>query len=1052
MIKIIGLFFVYSTLSFSQYYVSENGDDNLPGSSDMPFKTLSKALSIVDDNEYIYVEYVLNGALLIEDQMDVTKNNVHIIGGFSIKDGEVIGKSNLKAESTKITKRFIEGKNLQGLEISNFNFNMDNQLYRTIWIELCSGVIINNCYFNNNVLDAILLKGTNNSKIINNYVDNINPVGGTVNSIGLEGFIDDVTGIYHGCNDNQILNNTIKTNPIHFGINLINTGNTSINELNHRNIIAYNNIDNCFSGIMLDKQTEILVFSNIISNCNNYGIQIANVNDALNRFRYDMLNSKIYNNTIYYCKEAGLYIWYGFNFSIINNLYYNNGKAVLLQNTKYQVVIEDKLSESDYKFLNNLYYIDNNANLKFSINNNNQINWLTAEESTAYLYINPELVNPASLDFHLTNSSFAAARGYNLQNEAGYILLDYDSLPRPLGFGYDIGAYEVNDNSVNYLFEIAGIPRTISPSSTTNIKNNNRYIVIDNSYNTNHVFESGGEIFYKKNSIIRHLSEGFTRGNTNPCIAEYNGNIYVVWQRDLGNSNTAIMFAYSNDYGVNWIKYVLTTVTNNIDPNPVIESESDRTLIVFSDEGLKSYFANLSSPGINDWIVNNARDHLISNPTLAEVNGSFILAYFSNNIIYSRTYNPDNWGNPINISSIVPGTNINANPTLSHSPGSSKVHIAWGLTTSLGNKKIIHRIYNQILDMWENIYRTILYDYQELPSLSVINEGLLYYVLYKNPNTYNYYLSRYSNDYWGVPQFFDDKLRKATLSETKYGSSRFEKVKDYYVPYNLETGSAYIPKVQDINPQEFYYRRITIQDSLGFYFSISANSLRIKTNDGSIRNINFNNELNDQFTSLFQFNEFQLTEDDSELIFDYEIESRDLTNLFNENYSFTPKLKIINNEYTLEFTGENKKFQKVISINNFTRGSKNIAKINFVASNLKEGVFYSVGHIQDYRNLIVNKEFELAAAKTLIEYNVLQNYPNPFNPLTKIYYTIPKQGLVSIKVYDILGKEITQLVNEVKQPGRYEVTFDGNSLSSGIYFYQIQSENYLMTKKMILMK
>ncbi|MGE5437702.1 MAG: T9SS type A sorting domain-containing protein [Syntrophothermus sp.] len=88
----------------------------------------------------------------------------------------------------------------------------------------------------------------------------------------------------------------------------------------------------------------------------------------------------------------------------------------------------------------------------------------------------------------------------------------------------------------------------------------------------------------------------------------------------------------------------------------------------------------------------------------------------------------------------------------------------------------------------------------------------------------------------------------------------------------------------------------------------------------------------------------------------------------------------------------------------------------------------------------------------IVEGYELTSYPNPFNPSTKIQYSIPKLGLVSIKVYDILGKEITQLVNEVKQPGRYEVEFDGSSLSSGIYFYQIQSENYLMTKKMILMK
>ncbi|HZW38544.1 MAG TPA: T9SS type A sorting domain-containing protein [Ignavibacteriaceae bacterium] len=86
------------------------------------------------------------------------------------------------------------------------------------------------------------------------------------------------------------------------------------------------------------------------------------------------------------------------------------------------------------------------------------------------------------------------------------------------------------------------------------------------------------------------------------------------------------------------------------------------------------------------------------------------------------------------------------------------------------------------------------------------------------------------------------------------------------------------------------------------------------------------------------------------------------------------------------------------------------------------------------------------------QYSLEQNYPNPFNPSTKIKYTLPKQGLVSIKVFNVLGKEITQLVNEEKPSGEYEVEFDGNNLTSGIYFYQIQSGEFLDTKKMVMMK
>lgn len=631
MSKIICFLFVFSTLIYSQYYVSENGNDIWPGSSDLPFKSLTKALSVVNDNGYIYVEYVLNGALLVEDQMDISRNNIHIIGGYNIESGEVIGKSNLQAKPSYLEKRFIEAQNIQSLEISNFYFDMNYQPYLTIWIEKCSGITINNCYFKNNRLDAILLKGTSNSKVIYDTVDVIT-TSSVVNSIGLEGFIEVATGIHYPCNNNQVMYNVIYTNHTHYGINLINAGNVNRGDYNNNNVIAYNKIDDCFSGIMLDMQMNVEVFNNIITNSDNYGIQIANTNDNDKRFRYVMGESKIYNNTIYGSTESGLYVHYGYKFNFINNLLYNNGKADNLIDTKYQIVLKDRESEGDYEFFNNLYFIDNEANLRFSINDDSNINWSTMEEGTAYLYKNPELVNPSALDFHLTNSSFAAARGYNLRTMPGYILKDIEGNNRPLGFGYDIGAYEINDNSVNYLLEIARIPRTISPSSTTNIKNNNRYIVIDNSFNTNHVFESGGEIFYKKNALVIHLSEGYLRGNTNPCITEYDGNIYVVWQRHLGNSNTAIMFSYSNNAGVSWTPYVLTTVYNNTDPNPVIESKVSNTLIVFSDAGLRSFFTNVPSPNVNSWLPNYCNYHLINNPTLSENNGSFIVAYTSNNI------------------------------------------------------------------------------------------------------------------------------------------------------------------------------------------------------------------------------------------------------------------------------------------------------------------------------------------------------------------------------------------------------------------------------------
>ncbi|MBI5403051.1 MAG: T9SS type A sorting domain-containing protein [Ignavibacteriae bacterium] len=83
---------------------------------------------------------------------------------------------------------------------------------------------------------------------------------------------------------------------------------------------------------------------------------------------------------------------------------------------------------------------------------------------------------------------------------------------------------------------------------------------------------------------------------------------------------------------------------------------------------------------------------------------------------------------------------------------------------------------------------------------------------------------------------------------------------------------------------------------------------------------------------------------------------------------------------------------------------------------------------------------------------IYQNYPNPFNPVTNIKYQIQKTGLVTLKIYAITGREIKTLVNEVKNPGSYIISFNGSEFASGVYFYRIQADDFVQIKKMILIK
>jgi hypothetical protein len=112
----------------------------------------------------------------------------------------------------------------------------------------------------------------------------------------------------------------------------------------------------------------------------------------------------------------------------------------------------------------------------------------------------------------------------------------------------------------------------------------------------------------------------------------------------------------------------------------------------------------------------------------------------------------------------------------------------------------------------------------------------------------------------------------------------------------------------------------------------------------------------------------------------------------------------------------------------------------------------SVGYYSLNSNNSQNNSKGLNTTNTPDKYSLLQNYPNPFNPVTTIKYQIPVSGMVTLKIYDISGKEVASLVNETKSAGSYSIQWSANNFSSGTYFYKIEANGYTETKKMLLVK
>ena len=117
---------------------------------------------------------------------------------------------------------------------------------------------------------------------------------------------------------------------------------------------------------------------------------------------------------------------------------------------------------------------------------------------------------------------------------------------------------------------------------------------------------------------------------------------------------------------------------------------------------------------------------------------------------------------------------------------------------------------------------------------------------------------------------------------------------------------------------------------------------------------------------------------------------------------------------------------------------------NNIFSNTNFNLYASIPNVVSLENGELNKSEE--------SFYLYQNYPNPFNPSTTITYQLPKNGNVTLKIFDILGNEVKTLVNEQKEMGKYTVQFDASSLASGMYIYRLRANDYTSTKKMLLLK
>lgn len=635
-----------------------------------------------------------------------------------------------------------------------------------------------------------------------------------------------------------------------------------------------------------------------------------------------------------------------------------------------------------------------------------------------------------------------------------------------------------------------------SANQTATSNNNGRRLVKESSSNYHLVFASGGEIFYRKSTDgginwlapIR-LSTG--NGNNNyPSVSESSGRVYITWQRNTSSNNYDIYFAASTNAGSNWnIKYVLNSVTTTTDPLPSIQAASTYEMIVFRyGSGIKSYWSYYTTPTDQSyWVVRTTGFSTSYSPTVTSAYQSptyyfpMAMANSSDNHIYYYYFDTytTNWaGGPNNLSSIVPGSNsVHITPSITSVPGTSQVHVAWkkliGSGSSIYDHLIIHRKSTNYTS-WPNEWFGTYYNNQENPSISALATNKVD-LLYNTPSQFGtqyVYKLRFNGYYWNQPTWMASNARYPSVSSGST-TAKYVWTSGSSSPYTVMLSSELLQKELEINPLDYYTRSIAWLDSVGSYLEIKLHPFYLNMKDGSKKRIDIVPASLDTFDltlsnswDLLSSIPIQIPSDAAELVFDYSVSGSDIKNLFTESLTnVQPAFGLVNGKSeVIATTTQNHivdadKIQEIrkqtsLSLTGMSDQKNVRALIKLDGLKPKEGVFASLGHIEDYSSLPDQYQKQIEEIEAVVkvdEYNI-QNYPNPFNPTTNIQYSIKEAVFVTIKVYDILGRELTTLVNEEKPVGIYTINFNGSSLSSGLYFYHIQVGSFIQTKKMILTK
>jgi hypothetical protein len=632
------------------------------------------------------------------------------------------------------------------------------------------------------------------------------------------------------------------------------------------------------------------------------------------------------------------------------------------------------------------------------------------------------------------------------------------------------------------------------------------------------VYESLNKIWYERstdNGITWEVMNGgapVSVGNAKqPSIDFYNtatDKVVVIVYEAYSSSTVNLMAAIYKD-GVSQTSYGLFLYTGMIQEDvdalncsPVVSISSDGKILIvwYADgelapgalTGLNYKYGYLYNYYGTRWMINwytplpvlmsSTNYFTLKNPTLSVYKPAvqpFQLAYERDNAIYYRTLTDNvNHQNHIqegtvqNISS-GSGFSFNKNPSILAWNGGARV--VWEGNNDGYKKKIIFRSPSYSY-FWSFNNNGGAYNCKNPNINRPDNYSTYYFSWSENNQGYmdNNTLSPTNIKYLGISGQ-DIQLCNGATPGAMYATTLKTSSTPYYFTQSASLGSFYgLSKSSEIfagsegrrgvvykNSAEFYFNfgKITVDDNNIGYVQIdeSKDSLDVKTLNHYLVSQPFNLIDNSSFSFNIQYAVTDIVNANAVLA-------------DNDYVSFKLQLvdyatSVILGEYdNVKFTKSNLSDHNNLDylVNTKGIGSKTVILKLAAESNFEARYALTLENSGEANNNLNKQNFKEVSYNegiAITKYELEQNYPNPFNPSTTIRYQLPKDGLVTLKIYDILGSEIATLVNEEKIAGKYEINFNASSLASGVYIYRIaihsdkiQAADFTSSKKMLMIK